>query len=125
MCVCACVCVCVRLNLGSVEFFNMKYCLRGCFTSFLESTGVACSDSVCHKVRSSKFREGSRVRQLPGGRRTYRTKRSGNKNKDEDDSPKKLNDKNHQASSPKSRQLKPRPLVTPTKRKDFIGLHTL
>ena len=59
--------------------------------------------------RSSKFREGSRVRQKPEeGRRTYRTKRCGNSNKDEDNSPKTLNDKNHQASSQKFRQISSR-----------------
>ena len=48
-----------------------------------------------NKGRSSKFREGSRVRQTPEeGRRTYRPKRCGNNNKDEDNSPKNLNDKN-------------------------------
>ena len=47
--------------------------------------------------RSSKFREGSRVRQTPKeDRRTYRPKRYGNNNKDEGNSPKTLNDKNHQ-----------------------------
>ena len=69
-------------------------------TSFIESTGVACSDSVSHnrgfnKERNSKFREGSRVQQTPEeGQRTYRPKRCGNNNKDEDNSPKTLNDKN-------------------------------
>ena len=43
-----------------------------------------------NKGRSSKFREGSRVRQL---RRTCRPKRCGNNNKHEDNSPKTLNDK--------------------------------
>ena len=58
-----------------------------------------------NKGRSSKFCEGSRVRQTPKeGRRTYRLKR-GNNNKDEDNSPKTLNDENHQASSQKFRQL--------------------
>ena len=48
-----------------------------------------------NKGRSSKFREGSRVRQIPEeGRRTYRPKRCGNNNKDEDNSPKTLNDNN-------------------------------
>ena len=48
-----------------------------------------------NKGRSSKFREGSRIRQTPEeGRRTYRPKRFGNNNKDEDNSPKTLNDKN-------------------------------
>ena len=59
------------------------------------------------KGRSSKFREGSRVRQTPEeGRRTYRPKRCGNNNKDEDNTPKNLNDKNQHASSQKFRQLK-------------------
>ena len=109
-------------------------------TSFIESTGVACSDYVSHnrvQVLSIPVlllacsqdwtnnlqmivsleaegtnaynryamcpAEGSRVRQTPEeGRRTYRPKRY---NKDEDKSPKTLNDKNHQASSQKFRQL--------------------
>ena len=58
-----------------------------------------------NKGRSSKFREGSQVRQTPEeGRKTYRPKRCGNNNKDEDNSPKTLNDKN-QASFQKFRQL--------------------
>ena len=58
-----------------------------------------------NKGRSSKFRESSRVQQTPEeGRRTYRPKRCGNNNKDEDNSPKNLNDKNQQASSQKSSQ---------------------
>ena len=48
-----------------------------------------------NKGRSSKFHEGSRVRQVTKeGRRTYQLKRCGNNNKDEDNSPKTLNDKN-------------------------------
>ena len=48
-----------------------------------------------NKGRSLKFPEGSRIRQTPEeGRRTYRPKRCGNNNKDEDNSPKTLNDKN-------------------------------
>ena len=59
-----------------------------------------------NKGCSSKFREGSRVRQTPEeGRRTYRPKRCGNNNKDEENSPKNLNDKNQRASSQKFRQL--------------------
>ncbi len=47
------------------------------------------------------------TRQTPEeSRRTYRPKRYGNNNKDEDNSPKTLNDKNHQASSQKFRQQK-------------------
>ena len=60
-----------------------------------------------NKGHRSKFCEGSRVRQIPEeGRRTYLPKRCGNINKDENNSPKTLNDKNHQASSQKFRQLK-------------------
>ena len=60
-----------------------------------------------NKRRSLKFRVGSRVQQTPEeGRRTYRPKRCGNNNKDEDNSPRTLNDKNHQASSQKFRKLK-------------------
>ena len=116
-------------------------------TFFIESTGVTCSDSVCHNrvqvlsipvlllacsqdwtsnlqmtvsLEASgtnaynrnaigpaglKFLEGSRVRQTPQeGRRTYRPKCCGNSNKDEDKSPKTLNDKNHQSSSQRFRQ---------------------
>ena len=59
-----------------------------------------------NKGRSSKFREGSRVQQtLEEGRRTYRPKRCGNNNKDEDNCPKNLNDKNQQALSQKFWQL--------------------
>ena len=48
-----------------------------------------------NKGRSSKFREGSRVRQTPEeGRMTYRPKRCGNNNKDEDNSLETLYDKN-------------------------------
>ena len=55
-----------------------------------------------NKGRDSKFREGSRVRQTPEeGRMTYQPKRCGNSNKDEDKSPKTLNDKNQQTSSQK------------------------
>ena len=54
---------------------------------------------VFNKGRSSKFREGSQVRQTPEeGRKTYRPKRCGNNNKDVDNGPKNINDKN-QASS--------------------------
>ena len=57
-----------------------------------------------NKGCSLKFREGSRVRQTPEeGQRTYWPK-CGNNKKDEDNSPKTLNDKNQQASSQKFRQ---------------------
>ena len=44
-------------------------------------------------------------KQTEEGRRTYRPKRCGNNNKDEDNSPKTLNDKNQPVSSQKFRQL--------------------
>ena len=54
-----------------------------------------------HIVSNSvKFHEGSWVQQTPvEGRRTYRPKHCGNNNKDEDNSPKTLKDKNQQVSS--------------------------
>ena len=59
-----------------------------------------------NKGHSSKFREGSQVRQTPEeGQRTYRLKHCGNNNKDEDNSPKTLNDKNYWALSQKFRWL--------------------
>ena len=59
-----------------------------------------------NKGRSSKFQEGSRVQQThEEGRRTHQPKRSGNNNKDEDNSLKTLNYKNQQALSQKFRQL--------------------
>ena len=59
-----------------------------------------------NKGRSLKFRVGSRVRQTAEeGQRTYQLRRRGNNNKDEDNSPKTLKDKNHQASSQKFRRL--------------------
>ena len=71
------------------------------------ANGIRTSDPRgFYKGRSSKFREGSRVRQTPEeGRRTYRPKRCGNDNEDGDNSPKNLNDKNQQSSSQKFRQL--------------------
>ena len=53
-----------------------------------------------NKGRSSKFREGSRVRHTPEeGRRTYRPKSCVNNNKEKDNSPKTLNDKNSSISN--------------------------
>ena len=53
-----------------------------------------------------KFPAGSRVQQTPEEDwRTYRLKHCEYNNEDEDNSPKTLNDKNHQASSQKFRQL--------------------
>ena len=59
-----------------------------------------------NKGRGSKFYVGFQVRQTPEeGQRTYRMKRCEYNIKDEDNSLKTLNDKNHQASSKKFRQL--------------------
>ena len=59
-----------------------------------------------NKGHSWKFCLSSQVRQTSkGGRRTYRPKHCGNNNKNEDNSPKTLNDENHQALSQKFRQL--------------------
>ena len=73
------------------------------------ANGIRTSDPPIkgfNKGCSSKFRKGSRVQQTPEeGRRTYRPKCCGNNNKDEDNSPKTLNDKNQQASFQKFRQL--------------------
>ena len=60
------------------------------------ANGIRTSDPHgFNKGPNSKFRKGSRVRQTTEeGRRTYRPKCFGNNNKDEDNSPKTLNDKN-------------------------------
>ena len=53
-----------------------------------------------NKGHTLTFSEGSLVRQTPEeGRRTYRPKHCGSNNEDEDNNPKTLYDKNHQASS--------------------------
>ena len=59
------------------------------------ANGIRTGDPRCfNKGLSSKFREGSSVRQKPEeGRTTYRPKLCGNNNKD-DNSPKNLNDEN-------------------------------
>ena len=59
------------------------------------ANGIRTSDPCgFNKGRISKFHEGSRVRPTPEeGRRTYRPKRCGNNNKDEDNNPKTLIDK--------------------------------
>ena len=71
------------------------------------ANGIRTGDSRgFNKGRTSKLHEGSQIRQTPEeGRRSYWLKRCGNNNKDDDSSPKTLNDKNHQASSEKFRQL--------------------
>ena len=62
-------------------------------------TGNPCGSN---KERSSKFHVGSRVQQTPEeGWRKYQWKHCRNNSKDEDNSPKTLNYKNHQASSQK------------------------
>ena len=72
------------------------------------ANGIRTGDSRGFKKgHSSKFCEGSRVRQTPEeGRRMYRPKRCENTNKDEDNSPKTLNDKNQLVSSQKFRHLR-------------------
>ena len=82
-------------------FFSVTYTeLRTTF--FIESTGVTCSDSISHNrvqvlsipVLLLAFHVGSQVRQTPEeGQRTYQPKHCENNNKDEDNSPKTLNDK--------------------------------
>ena len=87
-------------------------------TSFIESTGVAYSDSV---------RTGD-PRGFNKGRRAYRSKRCGNNNKDEDNSPKTLNDKKvflllHKLDSQRKRFL---PSTWPClNMKMFSALHTI
>ena len=58
--------------------------------STLMANGIRTGDpGGFNKGRSSKFHEASRVRQTPEeGRMTYRPKRYGNNNKDEENSPK-------------------------------------
>ena len=58
------------------------------------ANGIRTGDPLdFNKGRSSKFSEGSRIRQTPEEDwRTYRPKR-GNNNKDDDNNPKNLNDK--------------------------------
>ena len=60
------------------------------------ANGIRTGDPrVFSKGRSLKFHEGSRVQQTQEeGRRTYRPKLCGNNNKNEDNSPKTLNDEN-------------------------------
>ena len=78
-------------------FFTLR--VFGLFSSslLLLANGIRTGDPRgLNKGHSSKFREGSRVRQTPEeGRRIYRPKHCGNNNKDEDNSPKTLNDKNN------------------------------
>ena len=64
----------------------------------MESEQAIPMDSIKDIVRSS-------VKVPEFGRRTYRPKHCENNNKDEDNSPKNLNDKTQQASSQKFRQL--------------------
>ena len=72
----------------------------------MESEQATPMDSIKDVVRSSvKIPEFKKTPEEV--QRTYRPKRCGNNDKDEDNSPKTLNDKNHQASSQKFRQLTP------------------
>ena len=71
-----------------------------------------------NKGRSSKFREGSRVRQTPEkGRRTYQPKRCGNNNKDDDNSPKNLNDNNNNTNGSPNLGQKTRPYSNQQKKR--------
>ena len=80
---------------SSLQASNNTGMLKTCTQLWL-ANGIRTGDPRgFNKGCSSKFREGSCVRQTPEeGRRTYRPKRCGNNNKDEDNSPKTLNDKN-------------------------------
>ena len=85
------------------------------------ANGIRTGDPLgFNKGRSLKFHLSSRVWQTPEeGQRTYWLKHCGNNNKDEDNSLKTLNDKNHQASSQKFRQLTPTTMILPTKAGTF------
>ena len=89
----------------SLVIFIFKDCLH--LYCYLQNVSTAMSTGLLqvfvklgnprgfNKGHSSKFREGSRVQQTPEeGRRTYRSKRCRNNNKDEDNSPKTLKDNN-------------------------------
>ena len=77
-----------------------------------------------NKGCSSKFHVGSWVQQTPEeGQRTYRLKRCGNI-KDKDNSPKTFNDKNHQTSSKKFRQLNLRMLYIVYSFKVFFSVQS-
>ena len=128
----------------STMFLASFRCLSnlGTFTelrtmSFIETTWVACSDSVSHNwvqvlsfpvlllacyedwtcnlqmivsleaqgTNTMCWTHGVMVIGVEEGRRTYWPKRCGINNKDEDNSPQHLNDKNQQASSQKFREL--------------------
>ena len=80
------------------NWYSYKYCHLTLIILFKISQSF--DPRGFNKERSSKFREVSRVRQTPEeGRRTYRPKRCGNNNKDEDNTPKTLNGNNHPAPS--------------------------
>ena len=67
---------------------------------------ASCNTRPLGQIPLISIHEGSRVRKTPEeGRRSYRLKRCGNNNEDEDNSTKTLNDKNQLASSKKFRQL--------------------
>ena len=65
------------------------------------ANGIRTDDSRgFNKGRNSKFRVGSRVPKTPEeGQRTYQPKRCENNIKDEDNSPKTLNDKKQKATT--------------------------
>ena len=77
-----------RFNPDCRRVTIQKYLTQKYFTEY--RTG---DNRRFNKRRSSKFRVGSRVQQTrEEGWRTYRPKRYGSKNKDEDNIPKTLND---------------------------------
>ena len=81
-----------------------KFRLRNLDNKHLKKAGGHRPKRCENQASSQKFRQ-----QTPEeGRRTYRPKRCGNNNKDEDNSPKTLNDKNQQASSQKFSQQTPK-----------------
>ena len=93
-------------------------------TSFIETTGVACSDSVSHNrvqvisipvlllACSEDWTCNLPMIVSLEALGTNANNRCENNNKDEDNSPKILNDKNQQASSQKCRQLRRKEFVT-------------
>ena len=108
----------IFIFLSNLFNYRFPYCIRLCTWSTQQ---VIVAQHMCwfqlwlteseevtrgfNKGHSSKSRAGSPVWQTSEEvLGTYRPKRCGNNNKNEDNSPKTLNDKNHQASSQKSRQ---------------------
>ena len=87
-----------HLKYPSSFFFSFLFLSSCCsichYAVIVMAYGIRTGDPRgFNKGHSSKFREGSRVQQThEEGRMMYRPKRCGNNNKDEDNSPKTLND---------------------------------